>query len=264
MSKDTSNIFGRRLNQARLIKGISMEELGQSVQPSVSRQAINKYEKGQSMPDSRMLISLGRVLGVKPDYFFRPFTVEVDKVMFRKKSRFSEKDALAVKEKVREELERYLEAEQLSGIASSFSLQHKQITNDSDVIAFANSVRQKLGLGVDGISNVIEVLEDNGIKIIEVSESESFEGLSGYANDNIPLIVINCNLTSERKRFTLLHEFGHLLMKFGGDTSNKVIEDACNIFAREILLPSEVLKLRLGNSRHDISLAELTDIPSIL
>lgn len=260
MSKDTSNVFGRRLNQARLIKGISMEELGQSVQPSVSRQAINKYEKGQSMPDSRMLISLGRVLGVKPDYFFRPFTVEVDKVMFRKKSRFSEKDALAVKEKVREELERYLEVEQLSGVSSSFSLQHKQITNDGDVIAFANSVRQKLGLGVDGISNVIEVLEDNGIKIIEVSESESFEGLSGYANDNIPLIVINCNLTSERKRFTLLHEFGHLLMKFGDDVSNKVMEDACNIFAREILLPSEVLKSRLGKSRHDISLAELTDI----
>ena len=74
-----------------------MEELGQSVQPNVSRQAINKYEKGQSMPDSRMLISLGMALGVKPDYFFRPFTVEVDKVMFRKKSRFSEKDALAVK-----------------------------------------------------------------------------------------------------------------------------------------------------------------------
>ena len=128
------------------------------------------------------------------------------------------------------------------------------------MIAFANSVRQKLGLGVDGISNVIEVLEDNGIKIIEVSESESFEGLSGYANDNIPLIVINCNLTSERKRFTLLHEFGHLLMKFGDDVSNKVMEDACNIFAREILLPSEVLKSRLGKSRHDISLAELTDI----
>ncbi|MDE5847765.1 MAG: helix-turn-helix domain-containing protein, partial [Muribaculaceae bacterium] len=151
---DTSNIFGRRLNQARLIKGISMEELGRSVQPSVSRHAINKYEKGQSMPDSRMLISLGMVLGVKPDYFFRPFTVEVDKVMFRKKSRFSEKDALAVKEKVREELERYLEVEQLSGVASSFSLQHKQITNGGDVIVFANSVRQKLGLGVDGISNV--------------------------------------------------------------------------------------------------------------
>lgn len=260
MNKDTSNIFGRRLNQARLIKGISMEELGQSVQPIVSRQAINKYEKGQSMPDSRMLISLGMALGVKPDFFFRPFTVEVDKVMFRKKSKFSEKDAIALKERVREELERYFEIEQLSGTLSSFNLPHNHVANDKEVIVFANSVREKLGLGVDGITNVIEVLEDNGIKIIEVAESESFEGLSGYANDNIPLIVINSNMTPERKRFTLLHELGHLLMKFGQDSPNKVIEDACNGFARELLLPSEVLKARLGNSRHDISLTELTDI----
>ena len=62
-----------------------MEELAQSVHPTVTRQAINKYEKGQSMPDSGMLISLGMALGVKPDYFFRPFTVEVSKVMFLKK-----------------------------------------------------------------------------------------------------------------------------------------------------------------------------------
>lgn len=260
MIRDTSNIFGRRLNQARLIKGISMEELGQAVQPSVSRQAINKYEKGLSMPDSRMLISLGVALGVKPDFFFRPFSVEVDKVMFRKKSRFSDKDATSVKEKVREELERYLEVEQLCGSSSNFSLIKKDITSNQEATAFANIVRKELSLGVDGISNVIEVLEDAGIKVIEIAESESFEGLSGYANDNIPLIVINSNLTAERKRFTLLHELGHLLMNFAGDFSAKQIEEACNAFAIEMLLPSEILKVRLGVNRHDISLAELTDI----
>ena len=257
---DTNKVFGRRLNQARLIKGYTMEELAQSVQPTVSRQAINKYEKGQSMPDSRMLISLGMALGVKPDYFFRPFTVEVDKVMFRKKSKFSEKDALSVKEKVREELERYLEAEQLCGVEACFKLDKQAVSTDSDAANAAYDIRELLGLGVDGISNVIEVLEDNGIKIIEVSEDDSFEGLSGYANDNIPLIVINSRLDNEHKRFTLLHELGHLVMKFDDNVSAKEIENLCNIFASELLLPSSVLIARLGKNRHDISLAELTDI----
>ncbi len=46
--------------------------------------------------------------------FFRPFTVEgVDRVEFRKKPKFPERMAMAVREKVREELERYLEVEQL-------------------------------------------------------------------------------------------------------------------------------------------------------
>lgn len=257
---DTNKVFGRRLNQARLIKGYTMEELAQSVQPTVSRQAINKYEKGQSMPDSRMLISLGMALGVKPDYFFRPFTVEVDKVMFRKKNKFSEKDALSVKEKVREELERYLEAEQLCGVEARFKLDKQAVSTDSDAANAAYDIRELLGLGVDGISNVIEVLEDNGIKIIEVSEDDSFEGLSGYANDNIPLIVINSRLDNEHKRFTLLHELGHLIMEFEDNVTAKEIENLCNIFASELLLPSSVLIARLGKNRHDISLPELTDI----
>lgn len=257
---DINSIFGKRLNQARLIKGITMEELARSVHPTVTRQAINKYEKGQSMPDSGMLISLGMALGVKPDYFFRPFTVEVSKVMFLKKSRFSKKEAMSVKEKVREELERYLEIEQLCGSESDYTLENLTVANDKDAANAANTIRIQLGLGIDGISNVIEVLEDNGIKIIEVAEDDSFEGLSGYANDNIPLIVINSGLGYEHKRFTLLHELGHLVMRFGENASPKQIEDLCDIFASELLVPSTVLTMRLGKNRHDISLSELTDI----
>lgn len=260
MNKELDNIFGRRLSQARQIKGLSMEELGSSLTPAVTRQAINKYEKGQTMPDSRMLLAFGSALGVKPDYFFRPFTVEVDRVMFRKDAKFPEKKSIAIRERVREELERYLEVEQLCGTQPAFSLQPENISSSEDVPRFANKVRSMLNLGVDGISNVIEVLEDNGIKIIEISEDESFEGLSGYANDHIPIIVVNDNITPERKRFALLHELGHLLMKFKSELQPKEIENLCNIFASELLLPSSVLLSRIGIKRHDISLAELSDI----
>ncbi len=49
------------------------------------------------MPDSRVLIALAAALGVKIDYFFRPFTVEVNHVEFRKKPRFPERMASAVR-----------------------------------------------------------------------------------------------------------------------------------------------------------------------
>lgn len=260
MNKDHDNIFGRRLSQARQMKGLSMEELGSLLAPAVTRQAINKYEKGQTLPDSRMLLAFGSALGVKPDYFFRPFTVEVDRVMFRKDAKFPEKKAVAIRERVREELERYLEVEQLCGTQSGFTLPSVNISSTEDVTGYANKVRSILNLGIDGISNVTEVLEDNGIKVIEISEDKSFEGLSGYANNNIPVIVVNANITSERKRFALLHELGHLLMKFKGDMKAKEIENFCNIFAGELLLPSSVLLSRIGIKRHDISLAELSDI----
>lgn len=261
MNKDRDNIFGRRLSQARQMKRLSMEELGSLLTPAVTRQAINKYEKGLTMPDSRMLLAFGSALDVKPDYFFRPFTVEVDRVMFRKDAKFPEKKSVAIRERVREELERYLEVEQLCGSQTAFLLQPANILSSSEEVAgFANQVRSMLNLGVDGISNVIEVLEENGIKVIEISEDESFEGLSGYANDVIPVIVVNKNLNSERKRFALLHELGHLLMRFGSEMQAKEIESACNTFASELLLPSSVLISRIGIKRHDISLAELSDI----
>ena len=260
MINNTTDIFPRRLRQARLMRGLSLEKLSQSLHPSVTRQAINKYEKGQMKPDSRILIALANALDVKIDYFFRPFIVEVDKVEFRKKKGFTEKMALAVKEQVREELERYLEIEQLSDSSIAFSLPRKKIDSIEDAKAFAGEIRSLLGLGNDGISNVIEVLEDNGVKIIELSANEHFDGLSGYANHTIPIIVINGNFPTELKRYIALHELGHLLLETPNGMPAKNIEAICNGFASEMLLPSKVLTAKMGNVRHDISLSELTDI----
>ena len=260
MTNNTTDIFPRRLRQARLMRGLSLEKLSQSLSSSVTRQAINKYEKGLMKPDSRVLIALAGALGVNIDYFYRPFTVEVDRVEFRRKLGFTEKMAHAVKERVREELERYLEIEQLSDSSIDFTLPRKEVGTVEGAKAFAREIRALLGLGNDGISNVIEVLEDNGIKVIELSEKEEFDGLSGFANGEIPLIVVNGNFPTERKRFTTLCELGHLLLDIPTNATSKEIESLCKAFAREMLLPIEVLKSKLGYDRHDISLYELTDI----
>lgn len=260
MNKQANDIFSRRLKQARVMNGFSLEKLSQCVSPAITRQAINKYEKGLMMPDSRVLISLASALGVKIDYFFRPFTVEVEHVEFRKNPHFHGRMTNAVKEKVREELERYLEVEQLCGCTTEFSMPHKQVLSVDQAVSHANDVRNHLGLGYDGISNVIEVLEDNGVKIIEIDEDADFDGLSGYANGSVPLIVVNGNFSAERKRFTALHELGHLLLDIPDEVSSRDVERICNAFASELLLPVSVLKSKLGDARHDISLSELTDI----
>lgn len=260
MKKQVNDIFSRRLRQARLMKGFSLEKLSQVVTPAVTRQAINKYEKGLMMPDSRVLIALAAALGVKIDYFFRPFTVEVEHVEFRKKPRFPERMAAAVREKVREELERYLEVEQICGCPTDFSMPRKIVRTVAEAAAHADELRKYLSLGNDGVSNVIEVLEEYGVKVIEIAEDKDFDGLSGYANGSIPLIVINGNFVTERKRFTALHELGHLLLDIPADVPSRDVENICNAFASEFLLPMNVLKAKVGNSRHDISLPELTDI----
>lgn len=260
MKNEATEIFSRRLKQARLMRGLSLDALSKSMNQAVSRQSINKYEQGKMMPDSKVLLALASSLGVKVDFFFRPYSVEVGQLNFRKKPKFSEAKVNALKERVQEELERYLEIEQMCGSNTPFSIEKKEIASIEDAMRFASEVRSKFRLGNDGISNVIEVLEDNGIKVVEIEENDSFDGLSGFVNGNIPIIVVNSALSPERKRFTALHELGHLAMSFPQDVNQKEVEAFCNSFASEMLIPYSVLVNRIGDRRHDISLAELTDI----
>lgn len=260
MSHKIHEIFPKRLQQARIMRGMSLESLSKSLGQTVTRQAINKYERGKMMPDSRVLLALASSLGVKVDFFFRPFSVTVEQMEFRKKSKCSGRKSDALSKRVQEELERYLEIEQISGVNDKFTIKRRHVATIADAQAWAIDIRNHFRLGIDGISNVTAVLEDNGVKIIEVKEESGFDGLSGYANGIIPIIVVNANFLPERKRFTLLHELGHLVMSFPDGTLHKDIEKMCNAFANEMLLPFSILSANIGVKRHDISLEELRDI----
>ena len=80
------SIFSARLKNARVMKGLSMDELCSAMGNIVSKMAISKYENGQLAPNSGVIIALSKALEQPIDYFFRPFTVQVDSVRFRKKS----------------------------------------------------------------------------------------------------------------------------------------------------------------------------------
>lgn len=242
------------------MRGMSLEALSRSMNNSVSRQAINKYEHGLMMPDSRSLLSLASALGVKIDFLFRPFAVEIGQVDFRKKSKLPKARCESLKERVQHEMERYMEIEQISGNKSNFLLERKEVGSLDEARQLATDVRAVFQLGTDGISNVIEVLEDNGVKVIEIEESELFDGMCGYVNGNIPIIMVNSRFQPERKRFTILHELGHLLMTIPEEMKEKEREALCNAFANEMLIPYSVLIGKLGEKRRDISLAELIDI----
>ena len=91
---------------------------------------------------------------------------------------------------------------------------------------------------------------------------DTFDGLSGIIGEHKPIIVLNKNFPVERKRFTAMHELGHLLLDFDDTLPQKDVERFCNLFANEMLVSQDVFKKLLGVSRHDISLNELRAIQS--
>jgi transcriptional regulator with XRE-family HTH domain len=65
---------------------MSLQDLADRI--GVSKQMISKYEKGDSIPSSKMLIKLAKALEVKMDYFFLPSSVELGEINFRKRIPF--------------------------------------------------------------------------------------------------------------------------------------------------------------------------------
>lgn len=257
-----NKIFPIRLKQARIMHGLSMDALCGKANNALSKQAISKYESGKMMPDSKSLIVLSNALGVSIDYFFRPFSVSIENIEFRKKAKLQVKQLDSIREIVKDRLERYFEIEELTGIAPEFcsAYSNVKIQEKNDIYPIVSRLKRDWKLGEDGINNLIEILEENKIKVIEIDAPSSFDGLSGYVSGNSPIIVLNKNMESERKRFTALHELGHLLLSFDESIEGKKVEKFCNLFASEMLISKDVFIMKIGANRRDISLLELIDI----
>jgi len=255
-------IFSKRLKNARTLAALSQDELVVKMGNIVSKNAISKYEKGEMMADGTILLALSKALHVKPDYFFRPFTVEIEKVEFRKKQKLAIKDVNAIKQNVTDFIERYIEVEQFLNIESAFvnPLSKKVITSLNDVDEAAMNVRSEWKLGLNALPNVIDLLEDKEIKVVEIDAPDEFDGFSGWADGKIPIIVINKNYHVERKRLTALHELGHLILNIKETVSDKDKERICFQFAGAMLLPEPTFKAEIGISRSHFSLPELIAI----
>lgn len=250
-------IVAARIKNSRIQKGYSLQKVADSV--GVTKQMISKYEKGDSMPTSDKLIAFSKLFGQKVDYFFRKPEVEIGEINFRKKSKFSNKKVNALKEEIRVQIENYLFIENICNLDSAFvnPLSGFVIQSKTDIIDATEILRRDWNIGNDTIHNIIQLLEDKDIKVIEVEEEIGlFDGLSTVVDEKYYVIVINKSMPIERKRFTILHELGHLLLNLG-HLSEKEKESYCHAFASEMLLAYRNLIIEFGNKRNKIAFNEL-------
>ena len=261
MSMAELSIFSARLKNARIMKGLSMDELCASMGNKVSKMAISKYEKGLMAPSSDIVIALSKALHQPIDYFFRPFAVQVESVRFRKKSSLPQKKENGIREAIADLMERYINIEEICGDGTvQSSLPRINASSPKEVKEVAAKIRKEWNLGLDGIVNVIDLLERNGVKVIEIDAPDSFDGMSSLVNEKFHVVILNKTFSVERKRFTALHELGHLVLQFPQNIDNKQEESFCHLFASEMLVPESELKRILGKNRKDISYQELKPI----
>lgn len=262
MEQTMITAFGQRLKAARVMENLSMDGLVERLGQKKSKMAISKYENGLMMPDSETLLAMAKALRVSPDYFFATSHISIEGINFRKKASLGKKVVDSIKERVRDNIERYLELEELLGIAGSFEnpLQDMQIKSSVEVEIAARRLRDAWELGPSApVPSVVDLLEENGIKVIELDDIEGFDGLSGWAN-HTPFIVLKSSSPSDRKRLTALHELSHLCLLPDEQTDAKSTEKLCHSFGAAFLLPIDQLRKELGKCRSEVSYIELKSI----
>ena len=259
-------LFGDRLRLARKKAGYSLRGLSNVLGTEVSAQAIGKYERGEMMPGSAILLRLMRVLDVSIEFLLSNQVEGLEAIEFRKLSGTTAGDRAKVEATVIDCLQRYLVIEEILGVDSGAWKQSKNgnrfLGEESDGETLAKDLREEWKLGLGPIPNMTALLEDQGIKVLVIPLPEKVSGLTclvrrPQTKNKVPVIVINQDVTLERRRLTLAHELAHRLI------SNQSLVDhekASNVFAGAFLIPQEHLVKEIGKHRKALGYKELVDL----
>lgn len=246
--------IGERIRYGRIKAGLSLRELGEKL--GITQTALNNYEKGITTPDSPRLIQLAKVLDLPIEYFFRqePIT-SLQPLAFRKKVTLKQKELNKIIEDTRDWLERFVTIEAIIDEKREVDLPSAiHISRPEDIEDAAVRLRRYWNLGLDPIENLMDILEDHGIKIGLVDAPDAFVGMTIKVNDEYPVIVVNRNISGDRQRLTIAHEIGHLVL----DVAPDIDEDRLyHRFAGAFLFPKDQVRRELGDDRKRIGIEEL-------
>ena len=254
-------MIGDRMRQARLAAGMTLDEVvGQlaTLGQPLTKAGLSKYEMNRSTPGATTLLRLAHVFGVRSAYFTEEPSVSVAWVAFRKQTRLPK----GRQEQIKAYASNVVESQcWLRGIFYPDesprlpTVVHVRTPDDAE--RGAEQLRLEWALGDLPVESVARTLEDRGCVIVPWDADEGkFDGLSGWANGSLPVLVFNQAVSLDRQRFNLAHELGHMVMECA-NLPDKDQEGLAHRFASAFLLPRDVARRELGTKRRHIDLHEL-------
>ncbi len=241
------DIIAANLIRYRKGLGLSQEQLADRA--GVTRQSINNYENAKTLPDSKILSGLGRVLGVTLDDLLRSQSEGLPNFRFRAHASFGNNPQFAAQ--VLRMLQTYNALEKAVGLPSytpESTPCHQVKGNEKRIQDIAALFRHRLGLGEAPIVNLFQSVEKIGLKVIRQSiPIKGFCSLSAYSDVEGAFVLVNTdNITIERQLFALAHEIGHLIFHRveyqdnlieEGTKEEEAREEVADYFAGHLLVP---------------------------
>ena len=249
----TKSFNGQRLRQARLYKGLSINDLAELL--GVSKQAISQYETSNITPDFDKMRIITNELNFPSSYFFQEdsFDVNTKTTYFRallsanKNARLQQVVKIKHLAMIYEILNNYLDFPKLNLPDVSEFLNQDEI----DYELMAQKVREYWDISSKPIEDFPYLLEKNGI--IVASYPVSQDNIDAYSQkinvegcDKFIIVLSDDKNSAVRSNFDAAHELGHILLHdWNLDLEElpreefKKQEKQANNFAAAFLLPKD-------------------------
>jgi Zn-dependent peptidase ImmA (M78 family)/DNA-binding XRE family transcriptional regulator len=263
MSQDRTDprILGQRLTEARKARGITQEAAAAHL--GVSRPTFIAIEKGERPAKPAEVVKLAALYGRPVHELVRPgepvgdLQPHLRAVAEKMKPADADELRPAITE-LQRLAEDYRELERLMNAPLRYNYPPElPLSPRIDAAEFAEDVagreRQRLGLGDQPVLNLRSVLEwDVGLRIFYRKLPSAVAGMYAYAADLGCCILVNIAHTPERRRASMLHEYGHLIVdryKPGIDYltvpgRRPVNERFAEAFAMSFLMPAASVRHR--------------------
>lgn len=248
----------KQLTFAREFRGYSQTELSNQIQ-GLSQSNLSKFEKGLGVLSEEIQKTIIDFLDFPEDFYNRKINSVIENANYRKRATVSKSKILKFENKCKiigyviDELSESLEW-------PDFTLAPLNVEDGYSPEYIANYTRRLMRFNNDEpIKNIFSVLESAGIILYEINEDEKFDGVSFITDKGFAVIIVNKNFSNDRKRFTIAHELGHILMHNENNFPISLYrekEKEANQFASEFLMPESSIR----NSLRNLRLNELGDL----
>jgi Zn-dependent peptidase ImmA (M78 family)/DNA-binding XRE family transcriptional regulator len=249
-------IYSNRIRQAREYCGLTQTELAKRV--GVNQSAIAHLESGRNIPKNDLLVAIAEQTGFMVSFFEKELTHDfpLGTLVFRARN------SLTTREMNQAHQHANVLFEHVQKMAERFHIPGVKIpvTNEAPAKAAA-IVREAVCLSADTpIRKLITTLEKSGVFVLALPIAlKKIDAFSTWAETSLrrPVIAISSGRPSDRIRFSVAHELGHLTMHTVVTSRVAEMERDADKFAAEFLLPEKAMRYEIHSPVTLTSIAKL-------
>jgi len=229
---------------AREARGLTMQELADKI--NYTKGNLSLVERGKIGITKELIQSISKALNYSIDFFKQGDPVlELDNYFYRKQVKVPKKELKKSEAEVN--ITKINIEKLLLTVEPPLPNYPRFILGRNSAEDAARYVKQFWK--VHGrIDNLTKLIEDNGILVVPLNFGElNIDGLSIVTEKNTPIIFYNKTIPSDRRRLTIAHELGHIIMHIGQEVAEeRDIEKEAFAFAAELLMPEDEIKHSLS------------------